>query len=67
MKKMSYAEAIREAMSIRMREDPNVLLFGADPTGRRDAAPAFDRAIAEVGAATGLKMMGSGEDMEAAP
>ncbi|GAA4357967.1 glycosyl hydrolase family 28-related protein [Angustibacter luteus] len=24
----------------------NVLLFGADPTGRRDAAPAFDRAIA---------------------
>ena len=30
MKKMSYAEAIREAMSIRMREDPNVLLFGED-------------------------------------
>lgn len=24
----------------------NVLLFGADPTGRRDAAPAFDKAIA---------------------
>ena len=30
MKKMSYAEAIREAMNIRMREDPNVLLFGED-------------------------------------
>ena len=30
MKKMSYAEAIREAMSIRMREDPNVLLLGED-------------------------------------
>ena len=30
MKKMSYAEAIREGMSIRMREDPNVLLFGED-------------------------------------
>ncbi|HEU5475548.1 MAG TPA: glycosyl hydrolase family 28-related protein [Actinophytocola sp.] len=24
----------------------NLLLFGADPTGRRDSAPAFDRAIA---------------------
>jgi hypothetical protein len=24
----------------------NVLLFGADPTGRRDSAPAFDKAIA---------------------
>ncbi|HEY6745414.1 MAG TPA: glycosyl hydrolase family 28-related protein [Mycobacteriales bacterium] len=24
----------------------DVLLFGADPPGRRDAAPAFDRAIA---------------------
>src|SRR3954462_7439477 len=24
----------------------NVLLFGADPTGRRDSAPALDRAIA---------------------
>lgn len=30
MKKMSYAEAIRGGMSIRMREDPNVLLFGED-------------------------------------
>lgn len=30
MKKMSYAEAIREGMSIRMREDPHVLLFGED-------------------------------------
>lgn len=30
MKKMSYAEAIQEGMSIRMREDPNVLLFGED-------------------------------------
>lgn len=30
MKTMSYAEAIREGMSIRMREDPNVLLFGED-------------------------------------
>ena len=30
MKRMSYAEAIREGMSIRMREDPNVLLFGED-------------------------------------
>lgn len=30
MKKMSYAEAIREGMSIWMREDPNVLLFGED-------------------------------------
>ncbi|WP_304508640.1 alpha-ketoacid dehydrogenase subunit beta [Anaerotignum sp.] len=30
MKKMSYAEAIREGMSIRMRENPNVLLFGED-------------------------------------
>lgn len=30
MKKMSYAEAIREGMSIRMRQDPNVLLFGED-------------------------------------
>lgn len=30
MKKMSYAEAIREGMSIRMREDPCVLLFGED-------------------------------------
>lgn len=30
MKKMSYAEAIREGMSIRMRENHNVLLFGED-------------------------------------
>ncbi|KAF5077271.1 2-oxoisovalerate dehydrogenase subunit beta [anaerobic digester metagenome] len=30
MKKMSYAEAIREGMSIRMRENPNVVLFGED-------------------------------------
>ena len=30
MKTMSVMVAIREAMSIRMREDPNVLLFGED-------------------------------------
>lgn len=30
MKTMTYGEAIREAMSIRMREDKNVLLFGED-------------------------------------
>lgn len=30
MKTMNVMEAIREAMSIRMREDPNVLLFGED-------------------------------------
>ncbi len=30
MKTMTYMEAIREAMSKRMREDPNVLLFGED-------------------------------------
>ena len=30
MSKMTYAEGIREAMSIRMREDPNVVLFGED-------------------------------------
>lgn len=30
MKTMSYGEAIREGMSIRMRENPNVLLFGED-------------------------------------
>ncbi len=30
MKNISYGEAIREAMSIRMRENPNVLLFGED-------------------------------------
>lgn len=29
-KTMTYAEAIREGMSIRMREDPNVFLFGED-------------------------------------
>ena len=29
-KMMTYGEAIREAMSIRMRENPNVLLFGED-------------------------------------
>ena len=29
-KMMSYGEAIREAMSIRMRENPNVILFGED-------------------------------------
>jgi hypothetical protein len=28
------------------RSAANVLLFGADPSGRRDSAPAFDRAIA---------------------
>ena len=27
-KMMTYGEAIREAMSIRMREDPTVVLFG---------------------------------------
>ena len=30
MSMMSYAEGIREGMSIRMREDPNVVLFGED-------------------------------------
>jgi len=30
MKTMTYGEAIREGMSIRMRENPNVLLFGED-------------------------------------
>lgn len=30
MKTMTYGEAIREGMSIRMREDDNVLLFGED-------------------------------------
>lgn len=30
MKKMTYGEAIREGMSIRMRENDNVLLFGED-------------------------------------
>ncbi len=29
-KTMTYGEAIREAMSVRMREDPNVILFGED-------------------------------------
>ena len=29
-KMMTYGEAIREAMSIRMRENPNVILFGGD-------------------------------------
>lgn len=30
MKTMTYGEAIREGMSIRMREDKNVILFGED-------------------------------------
>ena len=30
MSKMTYGEAIREAMSVRMRENPNVILFGED-------------------------------------
>lgn len=30
MKKMSYSEALGEAMKIRMREDPNILIFGED-------------------------------------
>ncbi len=30
MSMMTYGEAIREAMSIRMREDPTVVLFGED-------------------------------------
>lgn len=30
MKTMTYGEAIREAMSVRMRQDPNVVLFGED-------------------------------------
>jgi pyruvate/2-oxoglutarate/acetoin dehydrogenase E1 component len=30
MKKMTYAEGIREAMRTKMKEDPNVLLFGED-------------------------------------
>ena len=27
---MTYAEAIREAMSVKMRQDPDVILFGED-------------------------------------
>lgn len=30
MKKMTYAEAIREGMRIKMKEDPNVFIFGED-------------------------------------
>lgn len=30
MRKMTYAEAIREAMRIKMEEDPSVLIFGED-------------------------------------
>ncbi len=30
MKNMTYAEGIREAMRVKMKEDPNVLLFGED-------------------------------------
>ncbi|NLJ57945.1 MAG: alpha-ketoacid dehydrogenase subunit beta [Tissierellia bacterium] len=30
MKKMTYAEGIREAMRTKMKEDPNVILFGED-------------------------------------
>jgi len=30
MSEMTYGEALREGMSIRMRQDPNVLLFGED-------------------------------------
>ena len=30
MSTMTYGQAIREAMSIRMREDPGVILFGED-------------------------------------
>ncbi len=30
MKSLTYSEAIREGMSIRMRENPNVVLFGED-------------------------------------
>lgn len=30
MKKMTYAEGIREAMRFKMKEDPNVILFGED-------------------------------------
>jgi pyruvate dehydrogenase E1 component beta subunit len=30
MKKMTYAEGIREAMRLKMQEDPNVILFGED-------------------------------------
>jgi pyruvate dehydrogenase E1 component beta subunit len=30
MRRMTYSEAIREAMRIKMKEDPNVLLFGED-------------------------------------
>ena len=37
MTMMTYAEAIREGMSIRMREDPNVVLFGEDDVQRRVA------------------------------
>lgn len=30
MKKMSYSEALGEAIKIRMHEDPNILIFGED-------------------------------------
>ena len=30
MKQMTYGEAIREGMRIRMREDENVCIFGED-------------------------------------
>lgn len=30
MRKMTYAEAIRDAMRVKMKEDPNVLIFGED-------------------------------------
>lgn len=30
MRKMTYSEAIREGMRIKMKEDPNVLIFGED-------------------------------------
>ena len=30
MSMMTYMEGIREGMSIRMRQDPNVVLFGED-------------------------------------
>ena len=43
MKTMSVMEAIREAMSIRMREDPNVLLFGEDVREIRRDVSAFLR------------------------
>lgn len=48
---LTYREAIREGMSIRMREDPRVILFGED-TGAYGAASASPSACMMNSAAT---------------